>query len=148
MAILPYLVNGSLLRLPLTEDRPANRPLRYPNELFFSIWPSFDEAEKRKLVPSVHAHLPDGPEISLSIQLLARGIWGTPMPEGLRPYLIRNGAAAGDSLLIRLIDSGAGHCDMWFESRWRRDENALAARNGEIADGATSSSTELSLMGC
>ena len=133
---LPYLVNGSLLRLPLTEDKPANRPLSYPNELLFALWPSFDEAEKRRLVPAVRANLRDGPEISLSIQLLARGIWGSPMPEALCLYLIRNGAAAGDSLLIRVIDSEAGDCEMWFESRWRRDENAITSRNRELADAA------------
>ncbi len=133
---LPYLVNGSLLRLPLTEKKPANHPLSYPTEVLQALWPSFHEIQKRRVIPSVEAHLPNDDVVSMSIQFLGNGVWGSLMTEGLRRYLIRNGAAEGDSLMVRVTDAELCNCEMWFESRWKRDHGAIVSRNQELADAA------------
>src|ERR1700680_946226 len=45
---LPHLIEGSLLRLPLTQKKPANHPLIYPDEVRHGLFPSCLEIQKRK----------------------------------------------------------------------------------------------------
>ena len=131
---LPHLVRGSVLRLPLTEERPANHPLIYPDELRQALWPSFFENQKRKDRQTVTARLPSGDEVVLPLELLGAGEWGCSMPEPLRQLLVDQRADAGDSLVIRVGEPGT--CEIWLESRLKRDRDAVAVRNRELADAA------------
>lgn len=133
---LPHLLAGSLLRLPLTEKKPANHPLIYPYEIHHALWPSFFETQKRKTERPALVRQPNGDEVELPLGFLGHGVWGSPMPEDLRRYLVENRAVAGDSLLIRVVDAEADRCDAWFEARARRNEAAVAGRNRELADAA------------
>ena len=133
---LPHLLQGSLLRLPLTEKKPANRPLIYPEEVRHALRPDFFEVRKRRLDRPVRVRLRNGDEVVLALEFFGNGIWGSPMPEGLRRYLVDKRAAAGDSLLIRVVDGEAGDCEAWFESRLNQDRAAVAGRNRELADTA------------
>jgi tetratricopeptide (TPR) repeat protein len=133
---LPYLVTGSLLRLPFTEKKPANHPLTFPDEVQFALWPSSMEIEKRRDTRPATLRLPGGEEVSLSLGHLGLGTRGSPMPEALRRYLIDNRAEAGEALLIRIVDGEAGLGEAWFESRLQRDKAAVEARNRVLAEAA------------
>ena len=61
---LPYLLTGSLLRLPFTEKKPANHPLSFTDEVHFALWPSSTEIEKRRVTRPARLRLPDGEEVS------------------------------------------------------------------------------------
>lgn len=136
---LPHLITGSRLRLPLTEKKPANHPLRFSDELRHALWPMFLETAKRGTRRPVRLRLPTGVETTLSLQSLQdtqRGYWGSPMPEEVRQYLVAKFAAAGDSLLIHITDGEAGLGEIAFEPHRARDNAAVARRNHELADAA------------
>jgi tetratricopeptide (TPR) repeat protein len=130
------VIEGSLVRLPLTEKKPANHPLVYTEEVRLALWPSFFEGAKRQLRRPARARLPDGAEVLLPLELLGVGSWGCEMPAALHDYLVARRAAADDSLLIRILDGEAGVCEIAWESRLKRDKSAVAARNQELADAA------------
>lgn len=131
---LPQLVRGSLLRVPLTEKKPANHPLVFPDEVRHALWPSFLEIQKRIDRRPAHVQLPNGEVALLSLDFLGPSIWGSGVAEGLRRYLVDCRAAAGDSLLIRVVEGEDGCAEAWFESRYKRDDAAIGARNRELAD--------------
>jgi hypothetical protein len=58
------------------------------------------------------------------------------MPDSLRRHLIDKRAAAGDALIIRVVDGEAGTCEAWFESRDSRDNHIVTSRNRELAEAA------------
>ena len=131
---LPQLIEGSLLRLPLSQKKPANHPLIYPDEVRHALFPSCLEIQKRKSERPAQVRLPDGEEVELPLAFLGTGTWGSAMPDRLRRYLVDERAAAGDSLLIRVVAGEACSCEAWFESRGGRDGQAVARRNRELAD--------------
>jgi tetratricopeptide (TPR) repeat protein len=133
---VPHLIQGSLVRLPLTEKKPANHPLVFTEEVRLSLWPSFFESEKRQNRRPARARLPDGTEALLELDLLGVATWGCEMPAALHQYLVDRRAAADDSLLIRIVDGEAGLCEIAWESRLKRDKGTIAARNQELADAA------------
>jgi hypothetical protein len=133
---LPRLIEGSLIRLPLTEKKPANHPLIYPDEARHALFPSRLDIQKRQSERPARLRLPDGSEIELALEFLGTATWGSTMPLGLRGYLVEQRAAAGDSLLIRVVEGEAGSCEAWFESRAQRDAQAMAGRDRELADAA------------
>jgi hypothetical protein len=131
---LPHLVNGCLLRVPLTEKKPADHPLVYPDEVRQALWPSFLEIQKRTVRRPVQVRLPGGDMVALSLEFLGPGVWGSPLPKGLRNYLAESRAAAGDSLLVKVIEGEAGLLEARLESRRQRNEPAVRRRNQELAD--------------
>ncbi|NPV08620.1 MAG: hypothetical protein HPY83_11765 [Anaerolineae bacterium] len=133
---LPTLLEGSLLRLPLTEKKPANHPLIFTPELSVALWPTSDEPAKRRNDGPVRVRLPSGEEVTLGRHFLGLGTWGSSIPEPLRHYLVQNRAAAGDSLLIRVVDAKTQLYEARFEAQRHRDAAAVAARNREIGEAA------------
>lgn len=133
---LPREAQGSLLRVVLTEKKPANHPLIFPDDVRYALWPSFFETKKRQNLRPVIARLPNGDEVSLGLEFFGQGRWGCRIPEGLRRYLAGSYAAPGDALLIRVLDAEAGRAELWFEPHRRRDRAAVAQRNRELADRA------------
>lgn len=133
---LPRLVAGSLLRVPLTEKKPADHPLSYPPEVRDALWPDFFEIGKRRILEPMRARLPNGREVTLSLDIAGPYVAGSSMPQALRDYLVENRASAGDSLLTRVIDLEKRQCEMSFEPRRKRDNAAVADRNRELADAA------------
>ncbi len=133
---LPRLIEGSLLRLPLTEKKPANHPLVYPDEVRLGLFPSWLDIQKRRSERPAHLRLPNGEVVELPLQFLGTATWGTAMPDGLRRYLVDERAAAGDSLLIRVVGGEDGTCEACFESRSSRDAQVIKGRNRELADAA------------
>src|SRR6185436_11680759 len=60
--------------------------------------------------------------------------WGCAMPAPVRRFLVEQRAAAGDSLVIRVVGSEPINCEIRLESRRQWDKNSQAARNRELAD--------------
>ena len=60
---LPYLLRGSLLRVPLLEKAPANHPLVFTEEARDALWPTFFAIQKRRNLAPVRLRLPNGPEV-------------------------------------------------------------------------------------
>ena len=131
---LPHLLPGSVLRLPLTEKRPADHPLIYTDEILQGLWPSFHDSQKRKDHRPVTARLPDSDEMFLPLDFLGIGTWGCAMPKPLHRFLVDQRAAAGDSLVVRIVDGEPIRCEIGLESRRQWDKDAQAARNRELAD--------------
>jgi hypothetical protein len=133
---LPKLIEGSVLRLPLTENKPAYHPLIYPDDVRHALFPSCMEIQKRRSERPARVRLPDGQLVELPLEFLGTASWGCSMPDGLRRYLIDSRAAAGDSLVLRVVRDESGSCEAWFERRGTRDGQAVARRNRELADAA------------
>ncbi len=133
---LPYCIRGSVLRMALTEKKPANQPIPLEYEVLAALWPGFFETGKRRSERPVRASLPTGDEVLLTLGHTAQTWWATPVDEPLHRYLVNQRAAAGDSLLVRVIDAEQGLGEAWFESRLKRPAEAISARNREVADAA------------
>ena len=131
---LPHVIEGSRLRLPLTQKKPANHPLIFPDEVRQALFPSWNDIQKRRSERPATMRLSNGAVVELPLEFLGTATWGTAMPDGLRLYLVDERAAAGDSLLIRVVGGEDGSCEAWFESRDRRDAQAVKGRNRELAD--------------
>jgi hypothetical protein len=123
---LPHLIDGSLLRLPLTERKPAGQPLIFPEDVRLALFPSFMEIQKRKSKRPAVVRLSATEVVELPLEFLGPAVWGCTMPEALRRHLIDKRAAAGDALVIRVVDSEAGTCEAWFESRVSRDNKVAS----------------------
>ena len=100
---LPHLIEGSRLRLPLTQKKPANHPLIFPDEVRQALFPSWNDIQKRRSERPATMRLSNGAVVELPLEFLGTATWGTAMPDGLRLYLVDERAAAGDSLLIRVV---------------------------------------------
>src|SRR5712691_5355356 len=74
---LPRLIEGSLIRLPLTEKKPANHPLIYPDEVRHALFPSRLDIQKRQSERPARLRLPDGSEIELALEFLGPATWGS-----------------------------------------------------------------------
>lgn len=133
---LPRMISGSLVRLPLAEKKPANHPLVYTDEVMHGLWPSFFESERRQNREPVPVRLPDGTQTALALDHTGGTGWGCAMPEPLRAYLVRERAQADDALLIRIYHGEGRSCEIQFEAARRRDADAVATRNRELADAA------------
>jgi hypothetical protein len=133
---LPKLIEGSVLRLPLTENKPAYRPLIYPDDVRHALFPSCMEIQKRRSERPARVRLSDGQLVELPLEFLGTASWGCGMPDGLRRYLIDNRAVAGDSLVLRVVKDESCSCEAWFERRGSRDGHSVARRNRELADAA------------
>ena len=71
------LINGAVIRLPLTEANLAQRRVIYSDELRDALWPAFFEIKKHSDREPVHLTLPDGKSVAWSLEFLGNGIWGT-----------------------------------------------------------------------
>ncbi len=133
---LPHCIRGSVLRMALTEKKPANQPIPLEYEVLQALWPSIIEAGKRRTERPMRVRLPTGDDVPLTLGHTAQARWATPVAEPLRRYLVDQRAAAGDSMLIRVIDAEQGLGEAWFESRLKRPAEAISARNRQVADAA------------
>ena len=72
---LPHLIEGSLLRLPLTQNKPANHPLIYPDEVRDALFPSCIDIQKRSGFDNAErptSMLRNGPPVRAMVMKLVR----------------------------------------------------------------------------
>jgi hypothetical protein len=108
------LINGSVLRLPLSESDLLQRQLLYSEELRDALWPAFFESQKRNERSPVRLQLPDGKTSELTLNFSGVSNWGTGgSPDGeARRYAVE------------------------FQQHSERDEQAIAERNRQVSQAA------------
>ena len=93
---LPRLINGSVIRLPLSEADILNRQVIYSDELRDALWPAFFEIQKRSDRSPIHVLLPNGKTTELPLDFLGTGVWGTRGGLDLWDWLAKAGPKPGD----------------------------------------------------
>src|SRR5436190_5568811 len=84
---LPHVIEGSLLRLPLTHKKPANHLLVFPDEVRQALFPSWNDIQKRRSERPALLGLSNGVVVELALEFLGTATWGSAMPDELRRYL-------------------------------------------------------------
>lgn len=130
------VINGSALRLPLSESDLAQRQLLYTEELRDALWPAFFEIQKRADTRPVRIQLPDGAIGELTLEFLGTALWGTRSATQVWEWLKSLKARPGDELIFHVLDGEARLYAVEFQRRAARDEEAIAARNQEIVQAA------------
>lgn len=126
------LINGSLLRLPLSEADWTQRQLTYTSELRDALWPAFFEIQKRDDRSPVQLSLPDGQTFALTLDFFGAAHWGTKAVPEFWDWLTAVKAQPGDDLIFRVIDGEARRYAIAFQRHAARDEPAIAQRNQQI----------------
>jgi hypothetical protein len=129
------VINGSVLRLPLSESDLAQRQLTYTEELRDALWPALFEIQKRADRSLPRLQLPDGAVVELTLEHFVHAQWGTRSPE-LWSWLELQKARPGDELIFRVLDGEARLYAVEFQPRAARDEQAIAARNQQVVQAA------------
>jgi hypothetical protein len=101
------LINGSVLRLPLSESNLIQRQITYSDELRDALWPAFFEGQKRNDRSPVQLRLPDGKTSELTLNFFGNSNWGTQGSPELWDWLKTANAQPGDDLIFRVIDGEA-----------------------------------------
>jgi len=130
------VINGSRLRLPLSESDLAQRQLTYTEELRDALWPAFFEIQKRTDRSPVRLQLPNGTVVELTLEHFVKTQWGTHGSPEVWSWLKSLKARSGDELIFRVLDGEARLYVVEFQPRAARDEQAIAARNQQIVQAA------------
>ena len=101
------VINGSTLRLPLSESDLAQRRLLYTEELRDALWPAFFEIQKRTDTLSLRVQFPDGASCELALDFLGTAQWGTRSAPEVWDRLKVLKARPGDALIFRVLDGEA-----------------------------------------
>ena len=125
-----------MFRLPLTEKKPAYHPLVFTGELNQALWPAYYESGARRDQRPALVRLPTGEEVQLEYAPSIAQPSESPLPMALSKWLIAERAQAGDDLLFRVVDVDARLYEVQLQRRSKRDEQAIARRNRQIADAA------------
>jgi hypothetical protein len=126
------LINGVVIRLPLTEANLAQRQVNFSDELRDALWPAFFEIKKHNEREPVHLTLPNGKSVEWSLAFLGNGIWGTGGSPDFWDWLAATGAKPGDELIFQVVDGKARQYALDLQPRSERDEQAITARNQQI----------------
>jgi len=130
------VINGSVLRLPLSESDLARRQLTYTEELRDALWPAFFEIQKRADRSPVHLQLSNGVVVELTLEFLGKAHWGTRGSAKFWDWLKSLKVRPGDDLIFRVLDGEAHLYAVEFQPRAARDEQAIAARNQQVVQAA------------
>ena len=130
------LINGSVLRLPLSESNLIQRQITYSDELRDALWPAFFEGQKRNDRSPVQLRLPDGKTSELTLNFFGNSNWGTQGSPELWDWLKTANAQPGDDLIFRVIDGEARLYAIDFQPHSKRDEQAIAERNHQMIQAA------------
>jgi hypothetical protein len=131
------LINGAVIRLPLSKANLAQRRVIYSDELRDALWPAFFEAQKRSDRRPVQLKLPGGESVQWSLDFLSSGIWGTRDSHEFWVWLEAAGVRSGDELIIRVVDGELRQYALELRSQSERDESAITARNQQILRAVT-----------
>ena len=102
-AYLPNVIGGSVLRLPLTESKPANHPLVYPLEVRLALFPTFLRLLRGRISRPHGSRCQTAKRCPPARHSRALGA-GLPMPEGLSAYSSPP-RRAGDAPIVRVVDA-------------------------------------------
>jgi len=130
------VINGSALRLPLSESDLVQRRLTYTEELRDALWPAFFEIQKRADRSPVRLRLPNGTVAELTLEHLVKAQWGTHASPEFWNWFKSLRAQPSDELIFRALDGEARMYAVEFQLRATRDEQAIAVRNQQVIQAA------------
>jgi len=130
------VINGSALRLLITESDLSQGQITYTEELREALWPSFFENQKHEDLSPIHLKLPGGPLCDLTLDHLYEANWGPHNSPEFLDWLKSTHAQPGDSLIFRVDDGEERLYSVEFQPRSMRDEVAIESRNVQIVQAA------------
>jgi tetratricopeptide (TPR) repeat protein len=133
----PHSLTGNCLRQPLTDWEPATGQVILSEEVRLALWPTFFANPRERpyeltLVAAGEVVLP----VQIEVIEPGRRAWGWLPNPTLAGWLQRQGAAAGDALLIRVLDVAQRRYGVEIAYAAARDEAGMAVRNQALADAA------------
>ena len=126
------VINGSVLRLTLSEADCRGTALEFTEELRDALWPAFFALQKRSDRNPVNLQLPDGQTTRIPLDHFRETRWGTQGSPELWQWFKSLRIEPGDALIFRAVDGEARLYAVEFQSRAARDESAIAVRNQQI----------------
>ncbi len=126
------VINGSVIRLPLTETDRSRQRVSYSDELRDALWPAFFEGQKRSDRSPIQLQLPDGTTCDWTLEFFGESDWGTTSSSKFWGWLNSIDAQPGDDLIFRVIDGEARQYGVEIQKHSDRDEGAIAERNRQI----------------
>ncbi|HOG46204.1 MAG TPA: hypothetical protein PLJ35_09020 [Anaerolineae bacterium] len=133
---LPHLLEGNRFRQPLPEETQVQGFIELSPELMTALWPGWVEAQRKQETRPATLLLPGGVQARLQRHFRLMGRWGLTAGPDLWRWLDEVGAQPGDDLLIGVADVEARNYVGDLQCRLRRDEQAIAQRNHQVADHA------------
>ena len=133
---MPRVINGSVLRLTLSESDLAGQALEFGDELRNALWPSFFEIQKRTDTSPVHVRLPDKTGTDMTLDFLGVSHWGTHASPELWKWFKKLKAKRDDHLIFHVINGERKSYRIEFQRRSERDEKAIAERNQAVVQAA------------
>jgi hypothetical protein len=130
------LINGSYLRIPMTETDLAQGRVTYSEEVRDALWPAFFEGQKRGDRSPIYMLLPDGKTLSWQLEYLEEASWGTHASLEFWEWLKDVNAQPGDDLILRVVDGVSRQYAVSHLPHSRRDEEAIARRNEQVRQSA------------
>jgi hypothetical protein len=128
------VINGSILRLPLSGSDLNNRRIIYSEELRDALWPAFLEIQKRNDRSPIQLQLPDGQAVEWTIDFLTKATWGTQSSPEFWDWLRSVNAQSRDDLIIRVVDGAARRYGVEFQAHSEREERTIAERNRQVIE--------------
>ena len=133
---LPYLLRGSVFRIPLASEAIRAGTLVLTDEAFCALWPSFHESESLRDHRPPRVQLQEGITFQEPITHLKGHRWGWQKSHVLRDWLHQSGAKKGDALILTVRDGQARRYTLRVESYSARDETHIAERNRALRETA------------
>jgi pRiA4b ORF-3-like protein len=130
------VINGSVLRIPLSKHDLQTRQIAYPEEVRDALFPAFFESQKRNDSNPVRLALPNGVITEWTLDHFVKSEWGTRGTPAFWEWFDALHAKPGDALVLRVHDGEARHYAVEFEPQAARNEEAIAQRNQEMIQAA------------
>jgi hypothetical protein len=130
------VINGSVLRLTLSESDCRGEAIEYPGELRDALYPAFFASQRYGDREPVQFKLPDGTIARLPLDHLREARWGSRGSPEFWEWFHSLHAKPDDALIVRVLDGEARLYAVEFQRRVARDETAIAARNQQIVHAA------------
>lgn len=131
------VINGSVLRLTLSESDCQGAEIEYTEEVRDALCPAFFAIQKYSDREPVNVQLPNGAMTRLPLEFLREvGHWGTKGSPEFWKWFKSVHAKPGDALIVRVLDGEALLYAVEFQPRVERDEAAIAERNRQIVEAA------------
>ena len=132
----PRVINGSSLRVTLSDTHLVRQAIGFGDEVRDALWPSFFEIQLREDSAPVHLQLPAGVVTRAPLEHLGDVNWGTTGSPEFWQWLKSLNPAAGDHLIFRVLNGEAKLYSIEYQPRASRDENVIAGRNEAILQAA------------
>ena len=132
---VPRGTTGCIFRQPLRMEEAAEGVIAWERDVAIAIWPAANEhGPTRQYAGPVRFRLDAADEIALDYEWLAPHRFGSKNAAPLWAWLHGQNASTGDELVVQTVDGPARIVQLTFSPRDRRDEEAIRARNVELAD--------------